>query len=479
MGCAKTATCLEEALRLHKADKIDSLFVLAPNGVHENWRTDEIVKHWSERVRARVHVHQWSSSKSAKCWTLTPNDAKQTGVRWHYLSAKQAMTHKDLSVVLMSYDSLMTEGGGSFARALLRDRRCMLVADESHAIKTPGARRTKRCIGWSQKAVYRRILTGTLVAETPFDVYTQLRFLDPYAWHDLGIANHLAFKTFFGIWSTQYNRVKGGTYQQLVEYRHLDLLNKIVLRYCTRYTKSEVLSHLPPKLYSKRYYTLTDDQRRLYKQLRDEFFADLPNGAMLSAPLGITRLLRLQQVCSGYLPSDDDPYPKPIGGKNPRVELLLSVVEELCGKKAIVWARYQADIDQILAKCREKKISAVRYDGRCTEEQASAAKQAWKHGDAQLFVANPAKGGQGITLTEADTMIYYNNSFSLMERRQSEDRFHRPGMGENPVQIIDLCARIPHAAELNNTVDDYIVHVLRTKDEIASLVMGDEMRDWI
>jgi SNF2 family DNA or RNA helicase len=85
-------------------------------------------------------------------------------------------------------------------------------------------------------------------------------------------------------------------------------------------------------------------------------------------------------------------------------------------------------------------------------------------------VGNPQTGGYGITLTAASTVIYYSNGYDLEKRLQSEDRAHRIGQKKS-VTYIDLIAE--------KTVDEKIVKALRKKINIASEVLGEELRDWI
>jgi SNF2 family DNA or RNA helicase len=375
----------------------------------------------------------------------------------------------------MSYDAVMTKLGRSFWKAYMDSRPCMYALDESPRIKTPGSKRSMRISGSSKACPYRRILTGTIVDDKPFDVYNQIRFLDPTVWFEIGCSDFGAFKNTFGIWKKQSmlytdkeGKVKEREFPMLVEYRNLDLLKRIVARYGSRLRKEDVLD-LPPKLYSKRYFDMTPAQWRAYKDLQAQHFTILDSGEMLSTDLAITRILRLQQITSGYLPSDDDESLIPLGDRNLRVELLLECVEE-AGHQVIVWAKYRQDITAILAALRDAKIAAVRYDGQCNETQMGEAVDSFKAGDAQVFVANPAKGSEGLTLTCAKTMIYYNNGYRLSRRIQSEDRFHRIGQTD-PVHIIDLAAV--------DTVDTAIIDVLRKKHEMAAFVQGDEIRAWI
>lgn len=457
-GCGKTWPSLVKAAALEEAGEITGMLVLAPNGVHRNWAVDQIPTHLPDELFERTKVMLWQGSKSK--------------TKWHQELAADALAYEGFAIACMSYDSVMTKAGQAFWKAFLDSRRCKYVLDESPRIKTPGSKRSKRIAGSSKAADYREILTGTIVDDKPFDVYNQIRFLDAQAWHQIGCQDYSAFKNTFGVWKRQsVSDGKGGfrEFPMLVEYRNMELLQQVVAQYGSRLRKEDVLD-LPPKLYSTRYFDMTPAQWRAYKELQTDFYTFLDSGDMVSADLVITRLLRLQQVTSGYLPGDPEGETLvPICDPNPRIKLLIECIED-AGHQVIVWAKYRQDISTILAALQDAKISAVRYDGQCNETEMAQAVDSFKDGDVQVFVANPAKGSEGITLTCAKTMVYFNNSYRLSQRTQSEDRFHRIGQ-DSPVHIIDLAAV--------DTVDTAIIEALRKKHEMAAFIQGDEIRDWI
>ena len=195
--------------------------------------------------------------------------------------------------------------------------------------------------------------------------------------------------------------------------------------------------------------------------------AFLDSGDTITAPLALVQLLRLQQITCGFVPTDDGDLEE-FGGNNPRLDLL----EEICdglGHKAIIWGRFRRDIDLIMKRLGKK---AVRYDGSTSDDDRAAAKIAFQdpESEIQFFVGNPAAAGTGLTLHQARTVIYASNSFKLTDRLQSEDRAHRIGQ-EHPVAYIDLIAP--------DTVDEHIVRALRDKQDIAAILTGDGLKDWI
>ncbi len=450
-GTGKTKPTIDTAGHLFERGEIDTLLVLAPNGVHLNWLTDELPKHMPDALLESSYRFGWQS--------------KRATTKKHQRAAEGALKHRGLVVVAMAYDAIVTARGKAFAKALLTKRKCFYVLDESARIKTPGAKRTKTVVASGKHAAYRRILTGTPISNNPFDVYSQMRFLDPDFWKPHGLGSFEAFKTFFGVWEEGYNGKTDQRYKVLSHFRNLELLKRMLQEHSSRVTKDDVLD-LPPKLYSKRYHDLTPEQGRLYRELRDEFETELLNGDVIEVPLALVRLLRLQQVVCGYIPSEDGERMHRISESNPRADLLADVLEDI-PHAAIIWARFKLDIDLIMDVVGDR---GVRYDGQVEDDDRLKAKQAFQNGDAQFFVATPDTAGEGLTLTQARTVIYYSNGFKLSARLQSEDRAHRIGQ-EHPVQYIDFVAP--------DTVDEHIVEALRNKQQIASLVMGDRLKEWL
>ncbi len=456
-GCGKTKPAIDTASKLYLEGKIDCILIVAPNGVHLNWLTDEIPTHMPDEVRKKVKAFCYQSSKASN--------------KGHQQDAKAILLHTGLSVVAISYEGFMTKAGKDFIWKLLRQRRVFYALDEAHKIKSPGAKRTKSIVASGRYASYKRLLTGTPISTGPFDIYSQVKFLNEDFWKDRGFDSFAVFKQHFGIWRTKEEvlREEGYDpgYDQLLGYKNIPELEAYVKIVGDRLTKDEVLD-LPPKLFSKRYFEMTTEQKRVYEELVDQFIVELEGGETIVAALAIVRLLRLQQVLCGYLPSPDPESGEfiKIGDKNPRLELLLDICDGL-EHPAIIWSRFSQDIDQIMEKLGK---DAVRYDGKVSDDYKAQAKKRFQNKEVKFFVANPQGASEGLTLTSARTVIYYCNSYKLIERLQSEDRPHRIGQ-EFPVNYIDICCP--------KTIDEQVIKNLRGKFDIASQITGDQLKEWI
>jgi SNF2 family DNA or RNA helicase len=152
----------------------------------------------------------------------------------------------------------------------------------------------------------------------------------------------------------------------------------------------------------------------------------------------------------------------------------MDVLNEIEGK-AVIWAHYQHDV-QTIVKAIEKnesygKGSVVTYYGLTPSDERDTNRKKFQEDDKVRFlVGTPQTGGYGITLTAASNMIYYSNGYDLEKRQQSEARIDRIGQ-KKPMTYIDILAE--------NTVDERIVKALRKKVNIASKIMGEELKDWI
>ena len=159
--------------------------------------------------------------------------------------------------------------------------------------------------------------------------------------------------------------------------------------------------------------------------------------------------------------------------KSNRMNELLNILEETDGK-VIIWANYRFDIKNIENTLAEKFgpecVSTYYGDTKDKDRQDIVDRFQDKDSKLKYFVGNPSTGGYGLTLTAAHTVVYYSNTYDLEKRMQSEDRAHRIGQ-VNKVTYIDMIAE--------GTVDEKIVQSLRSKIDIATEVMGEEIKKWV
>ena len=444
MGTGKTKVLIDNAAMLYDKGKIDGLLVVAPKGVIGTWHKKEIPTHLPEHIES-VSV-LWQANINKK--------------QLEKLKSVMAQGH-ELHILVMNVEAFSTDKGKNFAIDFLIAHNALVAIDESTTIKNPKAKRTKNILSMRHLAKYRRVMTGSPVTKNPLDLYTQCEFLDPAL---LDFPSYYAFRNRYAEMRTMH--VGGRSIQVVHQFRNLDELSDSIKSFSYRVLKEDCLD-LPPKIFMEREIELSKEQQKVYEQMRKEATAFL-NGKRVSTMTVLTQLMRLQQITCGHFTADDGTTQDI---KNNRIDELMDVLDEVEGK-AIIWGHFQRDVETIF-KAIEKEYgpgSVVHYYGKTLPEQRDYAIDAFQKGKARFFVGTPATGGYGLTLTAANTVIYYSNGYDLEKRMQSEDRAHRIG-SKSAVTYINLIAQ--------DTVDQKIVKSLRKKINIASEVMGEELRKWI
>ena len=445
MGTGKTKVLIDNLAMLYDKGKVDGALIIAPKGVVGTWYNNEIPAHLPDHIDDVTVLWQ-------------ANITKQQQEKLDFLFEPE----ENLHILIMNVEALSTTKGKDFAEKFLDSHNTLMAIDESTTIKNPNAKRTKNILKLSESAKYKRIMTGSPVTKNPLDLYSQCEFLDPWL---LDYTSYYAFRNRYAEMKTMH--AHGRSIQVVDKFKNLGELSDTLKNFSYRVLKEDCLD-LPDKIYMKRNIKLTPDQFKIYKQMKDQAIAML-NGKVTSTATVLTQLMRLHQITCGHFTADDGST-QPIS--NNRMDELMGVLEETEGK-AIIWAHYQYDITNIIQNVVKKygEGSIVDYFGLTPQEERQPnIKKFQDDPRCRFMVGTPSTGGYGITLTAANTVIYYSNGYDLEKRLQSEDRAHRIGQ-QKPVTYVDLIC--------DDTVDEKIVKALRKKINIASEVLGEEMKSWI
>jgi len=446
MGTGKSKVLIDNIAILYNKGHINGVLIVAPKGVYKNWFDSEIPNHMPDYIDKKVVL-----------WEATINKTKEKELNTLFQSSF------DLHILIMNVEAFSTKKGKQFAEKFLSCHKTLMAIDESTTIKNPEAIRTKTIINVGRDVKYKRILTGSPVTKSPLDLFTQCYFLDPWL---LDHQSFYSFKTRYAI--TKQINVSGRMIHLVVGYRNLGELSDKLKPFSYRVLKDDCLD-LPPKTFMKRIVQLSPEQKKVYEQMKKTALAVL-NGKLTTTATVLTQLMRLHQITCGHFKSDDGDIQVL---KNERLDELLDVLDELEGK-AVIWAHYRYDIEVIVdaLKKRYGDNTVVTYYGdTSTDDRQKAIKLIQNpNSPVRFIVGTPQTGGYGITLTGASTMIYYSNGYDLEKRQQSEARIDRIGQTKN-MTYIDIIAE--------GTVDEKIVDALRKKVDIASKVMGEELKAWI
>ena len=443
MGTGKSKVLIDNIAMLYNNGHINGALIIAPKGVYKTWFDNEIPNHMPDYIEKKVSL--WRTDPNAK--DLQP----------------MFKPGADLHILIMNVEAFSTKKGLQFAHKFLSCHDTLMGVDESTTIKNPTAKRTKNILSLRSLTKYRRILTGSPVTKSPLDLFSQCNFLAPWL---LDQSSYYSFRTRYAV--CRKIQVHGRQVEIVVGYRNLGELSDKLKPFSYRVLKDDCLD-LPKKTYMKRNIELTDEQKKVYKQMKKEALAVL-NGKMVTSATVITQLMRLHQITCGHFKADDGTIQEI---KNNRIPQLMDILEEVEGK-AVIWAHYRHDIEKLVEAISKKygANSVVTYYGdTTTDERAIAIKKIQdKESPVRFIIGTPQTGGYGITLTGASTMIYYSNGYDLEKRQQSEARIDRIGQ-EKPMTYIDIMAE--------DTVDMKIVKSLRQKVNIATEIMGEELKEWI
>lgn len=455
-GTGKTWMLLADAERQFKAGAAQGVLVLAPNGVHTNWVLREIPTHLEVPHRAAF----WLSGASKR----------------HMRSIERLMKTEPgeaLAILAMNIEAIGTQGGFDAARAFLRRFRSVIIIDESQRIKTPTAARTKRVMQLAPLAVSRRIASGTLIPNVPVDLFAQYEFLRSGL---LGTTSYRAFVAEYAELLPEHHALvkqiaarSRGARPQVIKrdargmpmFRNLDKLRRLMEPVTYRVLKKDCLD-LPDKIYKSHYFELSASQMGRYRAVEQDVMFMREDG-QIDEFTALTVITKLRQLTSGFLLIDG--RPAALDESESRLNALQTVLEDVEGQ-VIIWAAFKEEIKQIVALLGEDNVVQYHGDTRAADRQLAIDR--FQRGEVRYFVGNAAAAGTGLTLTAAETAVYYSNTYSLVDRLQSEDRNHRIGT-KNNVVYIDLIAR--------STIDEKIARALQNKQALASDILDSLGRE--
>ena len=446
MGTGKTKVVIDTLAFNFEEGRINFILVSAPKGVIANW-VPEIEKHLPERIPRKIVL-----------WKPSLTKAKRKELMELYEDSNE------LKILLMNVEAFSTKKGVDVAEFFVKKFKTFMVVDESTTIKNRKAKRTKAICAVGRGAVMRRILTGSPVTKSPMDLYSQMEFLDP------GILGFRSFYAFQGRYAIVQRRTLGShSFNHVVGFRRLDELTEKLQEHSYRVRKEDCLD-LPDKVYMSRSVELTKEQSDAYVQMKHLALARLDNGELATTKNVLTQIMRLQQICLGHL-TDDDGVVNDLPSN--RLDELLSICDEIQGR-AIIWATWTRDIRSIAEALRNRfsvqAVATLHGETPDSERQKIVETFQDRQSESRFLVGHPKTGGFGLTLTAANTVIYYSNSYDLELRVQSEDRAHRIGQ-ENKVTYVDLLSP--------GTIDEKIVGALRSKIRIADQILGENVREWL
>ena len=502
MGAGKTKQTIDAAQILFRKGLISRVIVVSPAAVRSVWVDPE---------RGELAKH---------CWSNTPNTVTEYHIRqrsWQY----GPDGHVRLEWLVTNYDFIRSK---MRLIKLLRaaDRHTMLVLDESSSVSNWRALQTKACRQLRAKCGRVLLLNGTPISHSPLDMFSQGNLMNPSI---LNCPSYTQFKARYAIMGGYVAEfVRGGKTikqpVQIVGWRDLEDLQRRFAPFAIRRLKKDCLD-LPPKLDPVTLTVpLTPESWKLYKEMRDDLVAWLSDNSVSVAAQAIVKVLRLQQITSGFiggveaalvdqqnaerppwLPFPDGPPLQSTIAAGPsetikffgteKLDVLLEQVDRALASdpafKLLLWFHFRPELqraEQILmqdARYKDVLVGAIHGDQTRDKWKTVNGKQVLiREGDRDralrlldpdvspkdkpvVVLGTPSTGSMGLNLSAAHTVIYASSDYSLKTRKQSEDRVHRPGQ-IYPVSYYDIVATGPNGQK---TIDHHVVKALQDKVNLA------------
>lgn len=438
MGCGKTLTAIAIAGAGYQMGKVERLLIVAPTSV---------VAVWPKELQVYAKFKY-------TCKTLL-GEKKQ---RLKQIDDLIKFPFKALKVAVINYESTWRP---EILEKLKEFDADMVIADESQRIKTYDAAQSKAMHELGDQARYKLILSGTPVQTAAIDIWSQYRFLDKTVFGD----NFFKFRGRYAIMGGYGNK-------KIVGYKDLEGLIKKEHSIAFRVTKDEALD-LPEQTFETRKIQFNQKEKNLYERIKKDSYAELDGGGHITATTVLTRLLRLQQLAGGFLVQDDAQKPQLVS--RAKLDALADIIEDYVigsGKKLVIFARFIAEVKAIMelaGKVLPKELKQVAIYGDIKkEDRGGIVKQFQEDPNTVLFIGQIDTAGTGITLTAADTCVYYSKNFNYATYSQSLSRIHRIGQ-RNCCTYIDL--------EIEGTIDELISKALSRKEDMAKTVV-DNWRDF-
>lgn len=423
MGTGKTLTTIAVAGALYNHGLIHRLLIVAPLSILGVWE-EEFVR-FADFEHTLVVLKGSGAKKSEQL---------------------RAIPREGLQIAVVNYESAWR-----LEKELAAWAADLIVCDEGHKIKTHNISASKALHRLGAQAQYRMLLTGTVVTNKAIDVFSQYKFLNPAVFGN----------SFYAFRNRYFDMVGYGNHTPVLKKNMTDELMMRIHSIAFRVTKDECLD-LPETTDVNQRVELEPEAQRLYHGLVHDSFIALKDGEV-SATNVLTRLLRLSQLTGGFLQSDEKSVTLPVSrAKLDALSDILDSAQQEC-KKVVVIARFIPEIAAIRKMLEAKGIRYALITGE-VKDRAEQVAAFQTDPTVTVFIGQIATAGLGITLTAADTMVFYSMDYSMANYEQARARIHRVGQ-KNVCTYVHLIAA--------HTVDEKVLKALKSKADLAQMLIDD------
>lgn len=445
-GTGKTMTAINMCrVKYTKAQRLMRTLIIGPPIVRHNWAREFAVH--SQIPKEKVIVLEGSQGKRVD--TLK-------------VKLGSPAMHKG-AVIITNYHALLMQ---DLMKYIMTWGPEVLILDEAHYCKDGKSKRTKMCVKLGDKAKHKFLLTGTPVLNSPMDLFWQYRIMD--GGKTFG-KNFILFRAKY-FWDKNANLPKSKYFPDWKIKPNMTQVMGRKLKHTSMRVKKEECLDLPPLVRQKVEVDLSSTQRKAYEEMKTAFITYVESEACV-AQLAITKALRLQQIATGFVKTDDGnikPFHRNVFNI-PRVQALYDLLDVLTPQsKVLVWAIFKENYAHIRAVCEKLGVKYVECHGEIKDKQAEVDKFN-NDEEYRVFIGHPGSGGIGINLVVSNVSIFYSRSFSLEQDLQAEARNHRGGSEQHTnVTRYDIVAK--------ETLDEEILKRLASKEAVSESVLKEIAR---
>jgi len=423
----KTLTAYAEFCMLRDDHKVQWMIVICPNSLKWQWKEA---------------IHEVNMIEPVCVYQANKKDDE----RYFFRKNKRG------GVLIINYESLKSYVAD--ARPPIDMNKAYMVADESTKIKEWSNKSTKAAVRLGDSARYRRILTGRPTANSNMDIWAQLRFIGATT------RNYHQHRHTFCLLGGYMGR-------QVIANQNTDILQREMEPHC----------YIAPDKYLKgfnrcyeplRFIQLTDTLKKQYKQMEDDLLFSIGEGVDITAPIALTRYLRLQQVGSGIAGLESGEQVNLVEpDRNPRIQAVVELLENECTNKTLIICRFTKSVDNLREVLAMKGYRVSVIDGRTPAGHIEEFKRNFNTGDLDVIIGQVQTLSYGHTLTGSDlrpcdSVIFYENDFSLINRAQVEARPEKMGR-DVTISYYDF---------YSSKMDKYLLSTLIRKEDTSLALMG-------
>lgn len=491
MGTGKSKVAIDIASYLYSEGKISAVLLIAPNGVHYQWYSEQLPEHSPIPYNAFI----WDSKKyDTRHYQVALKRFEQENavIKWFCANVEYFSTAMLISIF----------------KRYLHSNKTFIIVDEATRIKNPRAKRTKNIIELSRMSYYRTALTGSPVTNSPFDLWSIFEFLK----HNFWDCNYFVFQHRYGLFVKDMNRYTGKTFQRVMNekdydqirrrvargesverisaytgvsekninyllhhpeftgYKNMDRLKAEIEPYVFYKNKEDCLD-LPPKIYERILVDFSKEQKKIYKDLVALLLARYED-TELTVQNKVSLTLRLMQICGGFFPSPELKKPMLIGDKNVKIERLKEDLEEIGDECVIIWAHFIAEIEALYEELTKSFPTwrIEQYYGKTDKLHRRTLVTDFQRGEIKILICNQQTASFGLNLQRSNLHYFFSNTYSLEHRLQAEDRSHRSGQKWSVVYK-DII--------IQNSIEERVLKVLKNKKGLLDYFKSHELKDLI